>query len=162
MLMPVNQQALHVKRNILNSMKVWLIAFSLLVSFSSCKKKLEIVPLSPYEQTTSYAGWDTTTEYFFALKNYSAMNKAQLDTFVLKRLPQKLLKAGHAVNFCFYRYEKGHIDENFVHREHPKKENLFMEAEAKQIATYSWIENKFINVRYYDDKGYKFSEKRNW
>lgn len=118
--------------------------------------------MSPYELTTTYTGRDTTAEYYFALKNFSFNNKAQLDTFVLKKLPRQLLKPGHAINFSFYKYEKGHIDENFVHKDQPKQQNLFMEGGAKLIITYTWIEDKFMGVSNYGENGYTSSEKRNW
>jgi hypothetical protein len=142
-------------------MKIRLFYTFAFFSLLSCKQELEIIPLSPYEQTVSYAGWDTTKEYFYALKNYSSGKKDDIDSFVLKKLPRELLKEGHAINFCFYTYETGKIDERFVHKEQLKQQNLFLEAGAKSLIKYSWLENKFLYVIYYDNDKANF-EKRNW
>ena len=114
--------------------------------------------------TTSYAGWDKTKEYFFAAKNYkfNIANKAFLDSFALAKISKKVIAENDGVNVVFYKYEVGKLDENFIHQEQPKQKNLFLEADAKILLEYSWRQNKFLYVRYYDLNGKVVFEKRNW
>ena len=151
---------LNVGRNFSN-MKILIVCCGFLTAIGCGKNELKIIPLSPYEQTVSYTGRDKTTDYFFALKNYSPNKKTELDSFVRRHVPQNFLKSDRNINIWFYQYEKGHIDENFIHQEQPKQQNLFIEAGAILLVHYSWQWNKFIGV-YYFDSDEVTSESRNW
>ena len=136
--------------------------FIILVSCS--KEKMRILPISPYERLTKYVEWDTTKEYYFAIENFESTkeNMSIIDSFVLRRVPNEYKKENCGINFFFYEYEKGKIDENFVHAEQPKQENLFMEAGAKLLLEYSWMHGKFEWVAIFKNGRYKRSEERNW
>src|SRR5580765_3118262 len=128
------------------------------------KEKMRIIPLSPYEMTTKYVERDTTKEYFFAIENFELTkgNIAVIDSFVLKRVPEEFKKENCGINFFFYEYQNGKIDENFVHKEQPKQENLFMEADARLLLEYSWLHGKFIRLAIYQNGRFYKSEDRDW
>ncbi|MEN9550057.1 MAG: hypothetical protein RIR12_2648 [Bacteroidota bacterium] len=140
------------------------IAIALFLSGCSRLTLVQIIPLSPYEQVVSYNEGDKTIQLTYALKNYqnTKKNKAVVDSFILKKLPIDFLAENKGILFLFYKYEKGHIDENFIHEEQPKQKNLFMEANAELLISYEWSHGKFISVSYFSKGQYRGSEKRDW
>lgn len=143
----------------------FIFLFVVIAIVTACSsKEMRVIPLSPYEMITRYTENDTTKEYFFAIQNYEAtkQNKDLLDSLVLSKLPKEHLRDNHGIHFFFYEYEKGKIDENFVHKEEPKQENLFMEAEAKLLLEYTWLHGKFMYVKVFKNGRYKEMESRNW
>lgn len=124
-------------------------------------KDLKIIPLSPYKDV-SKDSQAVTNRYLFAVDGFNdtKKNKDSLDKFVLKKLPDSLLKDDQVIIFLFYEYEKGKLDENFKHDEYTKQNNIFMEA-GKLLVRYRWLHGKFMAVTYYKN-GAPHPEDRNW
>jgi hypothetical protein len=141
--------------------RVVLILFSLI----GCnEKKLKIIPLSPYEGDTYYVVEEKTKEFYFAIENFSfnKKKKAEIDSFVLQHLPKQKLKQNEGMEFLFYKYKRGKIDENFKYQESPKQNNLSMgESEAQLLIEYIWHDGRFFMVYYHIDNE-NVSERRNW
>lgn len=141
------------------------IVFSFTLIACSAERELEIIPISPYKEVWWYTEHTETIELTFALKNfsYNQKNMILLDSFVKSNLPNDYLQEYRAIQFLFYKYEKGKIDENFVNKEEPKQQNLSMgESGAEKLVNYEWQHGKFMSVKIYKNNQYYKKEKRNW
>jgi hypothetical protein len=120
------------------------------------------MPLSPYTQEASYltAGGDKTLEFFYAIKNFKEKDISVVDSFVKCKMDSEYLKKYDGVNFIFYNYEKGRIDENYVQNDKVKQQNLFMEAGAEILLKYKWERGKFVEINIYKKgRNVKFEKK---
>lgn len=139
--------------------------FAIIIAGYSCSsnRPIRIIPLSPYSWNDTENGI-ATHSYFYAIDGFSnsKRQKTTVDTFVLNHVPKEYLKENNQVRFVFYKYEKGRIDENFVHKEQPKQQNIFMEANPKHLLVYLWDQGKFSTVAIYKNGQYEKMEKRDW
>jgi hypothetical protein len=129
-------------------MRLVALAFTLFIF--GCKSDLKVIPVSPFEDTTINVFPSKT--YYFAIDNFSNKDFEIIDSIVLSKLSESkdFIKDGKALNFLFYKYKKGIIDENFIHREDLKQQNIHLgESNSELLFGYYWLHGKFMYVTDY-------------
>lgn len=141
-----------------------LIAFSIPMFSCNQENGIQIIPLSPFEDTGYFTRKTVNKSYFFAVKNFN-YDKAEmkyLDSFVLKRIDSSFIGEYKSLMFSFYKYEKDIIDETFKHEERTNQKNLFLKDDAEILVEYRWLHGKFYEVNIYKNNHFYKSEDRKW
>ena len=137
------------------------LALAIILFIYGCRPDLKVIPVSTFEDITINVFPIKT--YYLAIENFSSKDFETIDSIVLSKLPESedYLKDGTGLDFLFYEYKKGVIDENFVHHEDPKQQNIHLgESGSKLLLGYYWLHGKFMYVTDYRDSPKLV--KRNW